>query len=74
MLERRMATVEEVNEAIQSGLIVEFVYKEEARTVNPVELLETKAGKVVLVGQEEAKGWRRYSIEDIEGLQLVSFP
>ena len=69
-----MATVKEVDEAIQSGLIVEFVYKDEQRVVNPVELLESKTGKVVLVGQEQAKGWRRYSIEGIEGLKLISFP
>lgn len=69
-----MVTVEEVNEAIQSGLIVEFVYKDEPRVVNPVEILESKTGNVVLVGQEQAKGWRRYNIKDIEGLQLVAFP
>lgn len=66
-----MVTHVDVDKVIQSGQLATVVYKGEARTINPVEIMETAAGKKVLVAQEEGKGWRRYSIERITELTCI---
>lgn len=67
-----MVTRIEVEKVIQSGEIATLVYKNEKRTINPVEILDSANGKSdVLVAQEEGKGWRRYSIDRISELELI---
>lgn len=68
-----MATMDTIVEAAEANRTVEFDYAGEHRVVSPTDILNGSIpGTKVLVGVQETKGWRRFTLDEIENIHVGS--